>query len=250
VDESAVPARALFDSLGDWGALEQLVADAEAEGQYLECKSPRDPQLGQDLRSKTSQALSAFSNTGGGVLIFGMATDNHAHSGLDVLSQTEPIGQVARFRQRLQAALPRLTTPSANAVQIRVVKQAVKDTKGVVVLHVPAATGDPIQGDDSRFYMRAGDENLVMPYELIKPLVSPATATPPMSAATAWIGSGRRPVTTTFAPRVAGGRPDRAATTERPDHRRHRPPPAARRSGPRAQRQRERRGLPDVRQSV
>src|SRR5438270_12938794 len=108
MEPSGSPARSLYESLNEWAALEQLIADGEAEGQFLECKSPSTPHIGQELRAQAAKAASAFTNSGGGVLIWGMSTSNRLHTGLDVLSQIEPIGQVRQFEQRLTALLPRL----------------------------------------------------------------------------------------------------------------------------------------------
>src|SRR5437588_801430 len=99
---SQSPARGFFDSLEDVGSIEQLISDGEAEGQFLECKSPGSPRIGQDMRGQASRAMSAFANSGGGVLLWGVSTDNHAHSGLDVLSQVEPIGQIRQFAQVME----------------------------------------------------------------------------------------------------------------------------------------------------
>lgn len=85
-------ARSVFDSLSDYAALEELIDNAEAEGLYLECKAPGGPQLSRDLKVHLAKAISGFSNTAGGVIIWGMSTTKQAQSGLDVLTQIEPIG--------------------------------------------------------------------------------------------------------------------------------------------------------------
>jgi hypothetical protein len=131
MESSTPPARTLYESLSDWAALEQLIADGEAEGQFLECKSPSAPHIGQELRSQAARAASAFANSGGGVVIWGIGTSNRLHSGLDVLLQIEPIGHVRQFEQRLTVLLPRLTRPALTAVESRIVKSSPRDSKGV-----------------------------------------------------------------------------------------------------------------------
>jgi predicted HTH transcriptional regulator len=85
-------AKQLYDSLAQYSDLDELIKGAEAEGLYLECKAPTAPQLTRDLRNTLGKALSGFSNTEGGIIIWGISTTKHAQSGLDVLSQIEPIG--------------------------------------------------------------------------------------------------------------------------------------------------------------
>lgn len=101
----------LFASLSTYADLKELIDNGEAEGLYLECKAPAEPRLTRDLRAHLAKAISGFSNTAGGVVIWGISTTKHAQSGLDVLTQLAPIGECRRFQQQVEKAIPSLTTP-------------------------------------------------------------------------------------------------------------------------------------------
>jgi hypothetical protein len=163
------PARKLFDSLDAYSRLNGLIANGEAEHQHLECKSPSSPHLNPGLRAQIGEAVSGFANSGGGVILWGMSTVRHAASGLDVLNQIEPIGQVRRFAQQVELAIPSQALPVVEGVQQRVLRETTRDTKGVLVTYIPSTEGDPIQSlHDRMFYLRAGDEFVKMPYEVLK----------------------------------------------------------------------------------
>jgi hypothetical protein len=159
----------LFESLSDYQAVENLITIAEAEGLFLECKSPGEPRLSKEQRFMLAKGVSGFRNTEGGCIIWGVSTTKHAHSGLDVISQIEPIGQVRQFAKQLDATIPRLTTPSATDCASRVLIKRSGDSKGIVVTHVPKAATDPTQSvQDHVFYFRSGDEFIPAPYEIIR----------------------------------------------------------------------------------
>lgn len=155
-----------FDSLKRFSDIRKLIHDGEAEGQYLECKSPRSPQeLDRNLQAEISQEISGFSNAGGGIIIFGVSTD--PKQGLDVLTQIEPIGLVKQFSKKLELNVPLLTEPPVKAT-IKVLKNRQADTKGAVLMYIPNTSGDPIKAKDHKFYLRTGDKTPEMPYETVK----------------------------------------------------------------------------------
>lgn len=132
-------ALALFDSLSSHADLQELIDDGEAEGLYLECKAPADPRLTQPLKAHLAKAISGYSNTDGGVIIWGISTTKHQHSGLDVLTQIEPIARCRRFQQQVDKALPTLSTPNTLGAQTKVVKQRPRDTRGIVLAYIPSS---------------------------------------------------------------------------------------------------------------
>jgi hypothetical protein len=163
------PAQALFDSLNSHARIQELIDSGEAEGQLLECKAPQSPQVDRGTRGQLGTAASGFANSGGGVIIWGVSTDNHAHSGLDILTQIQPVGNCKRFAQRIDRLLAQLVRPNLACPASRVLLAQPSDSKGVVVTYIPGIEGDPIQVvDDQHFYIRAGAEFVVMPYEVLK----------------------------------------------------------------------------------
>lgn len=167
------PARQLFDAIDSFKAIDELIRRGEAESLYLECKAPSEPRVNRDVQETLGMLLSGFANTSGGVLLCGVSTTHHQHSGLDILTQIEPIGVIASFEQQVKRVLPRLTTPPQLNCETKVLRRGPSDTKGVLVAFVPPTTGDPVlRISDNVFYFRTGDEFRPAPYEVIRRLFS------------------------------------------------------------------------------
>lgn len=172
------PARKLFETLRTWKDIRNLTDQGEAESLYLECKAPHEPRLTKDLKAKLAETVSGFANTAGGIIIWGMSTTKHTHSGLDILTQIEPIGACRSLAQGIDTAIPTLTTPAISPSPTRVILKNRRDTKGVLVTYIPAWSGDPIQSNQDRnFYFRNGTGFSEMPYMMLQRLFA-ATSNP------------------------------------------------------------------------
>lgn len=165
----ADPAFSIFRSLDNFGKLQELIDNGEAEGPHLECKAPGSPQLSRDLKAQLAQAVSGFANTGGGVIIWGMSTTKHTHSALDILTQIEPIGNCRKLAQQIDLAVPAIVYPAIQCPPSTTLLPSRGATKGTIVTYVPPTPGDPVQSlIDRNFYLRSSDEFVQMPYEILK----------------------------------------------------------------------------------
>jgi hypothetical protein len=163
--------RIFYDSIAQYSNLEELINSGETEGLYLECKAPALPQITRDMRSNLARALSGFSNTAGGVILWGVSTTKHEHSGLDVLTQIEPIGNCKLFARHIENVASTLTSPSLTNIESKIITKNKGDTRGVVVTYIPKTLGDPVQSNiDNTFYFRSGDDFAIAPYEMVKRL--------------------------------------------------------------------------------
>jgi len=163
------PALSLFNGLTSYVSLEDLIRTGEVEGQYLECKSPKAPQLGTDTRLKLAEAASGFANSGGGVILWGISTTHHAHAGLDVLSQLEPLGNARPFGHQIDRAIRTDTNPSISGATSKVLPAEGSSTKGIIATYVPPTSADPVQSVlDKNFYIRVGDAFHEMPYDILR----------------------------------------------------------------------------------
>jgi hypothetical protein len=175
------PSEALFRSIDRWRRVQELIDAGQPEGPYLEAKAPTSPQLTRDQKSQFAQAISGFANTGGGVILWGVSTTRHAHSGLDVLTQAEPLGNAAHFAHEVDTAAPTLAYPGLPYIPSQVLRRRSSDTRGMVVTYVPRTAGDPVQSvSDRRFYFRSGDDFPEMPYDMLRRMFS-ATASPDLA---------------------------------------------------------------------
>jgi len=163
----------IFNSLSAWRHLQALIDGGETEGLHLECKSSLSPSLNRNMKIKLACALSGFSNTAGGVVLWGVATTPHSHSKLDVISHLEPVGTCAEFEKQVRAAIPTLTSPSVLKYETKLIKRRKTDTQGVIAAYIPFTSGDPLLNNiDNVFYFRSSDAFVPAPYELIKRLFS------------------------------------------------------------------------------
>ena len=168
----------LFDSLDTWARLEEMISNAEAESTYYECKAPREPKMGKEMRLHLAKACSGFANTNGGILLYGVSTTKHAHSGLDVMTQLEPIGDIKNFAQQIENTIPSLSIPVLSNYECKIIREKPTDTRGILLVHLPKSDGDPVQSTaDDIFYFRSGDDFVVVPYEMVKRLFA-ATDSP------------------------------------------------------------------------
>ena len=164
-------AKQFFNSIQNYSDLQELIAEGETEGLYLECKSPGSPNLNKDLRVTLAKAISGFANASGGVLAWGISTTKHQHGSLDVLSQLEPIANCKNFMRQITRSCITVTTPRVALVESRVILEKPSAMRGIVLTYVPQSLSDPVRStEDEHFYFRSGDEFTIAPYELVKRL--------------------------------------------------------------------------------
>lgn len=163
----------IFNSLSTWRHLLALIDGGETEGLHLECKSHVHPILNRDMKVKLASALSGFSNSAGGVMLWGVATTHHKHQNQDIISDLEPIGNCASFEKQLRATIPTLTSPRLLTCKTKLIKKRPSDARGVVATYIPLTSGDPLMSNlDSVFYFRSGEQFVRAPHELVKRLFS------------------------------------------------------------------------------
>lgn len=171
-------AEKLFNSLNSYTDLKRLIQNGDSENLYLECKAPETPSLSKSLKAKLAEALSGFSNTEGGIIIWGISTTRKLHSKLDILTQIEPIGNCRYFAKEIETAIPSLTSHPITNCRNKVITKNEGDSKGVILTFVPKTTSDPLlSNNDNVFYFRSGDEFRPLPHGFIKKLFA-ATSVP------------------------------------------------------------------------
>ena len=167
---------AIFKDISSYRRLSEMIDDGHTEDLYLECKAPSVPRVDRSMSAYLAMALSGFSNTAGGVMVYGVSTTPHKDAG-DVLTAIEPIGNVKMFENQLRRLIPTLTTPQVTSTRTKILRRRKADTQGVVVLQIPKTTSDPVQSvKDDKFHFRMGDGFSPAPYEIIKRLFSASNA--------------------------------------------------------------------------
>lgn len=140
-----------------------MIREREAEGPWLEFKNRGDDHNNEDNLSET---LSAFANTDGGVLIWGVDARATRTDTADVAKAKRPFDDPAGFVGRLQSITSRVVSPVVAGVDHFVVPSA--DGRGFAVTYVPASPALPHRAERQRqYFIRAGSSSEVAPHALL-----------------------------------------------------------------------------------
>jgi hypothetical protein len=147
--------RDLFDALS-LEAIERFVADRQQEELSLDFKTGADLTTGS-AKKNLAEILSGFSNSAGGVVIWGVATAKDRASGRDVASELKPITDVARFATQLAELTPIVLTPTNDGVSHRHFARA--DHTGFAATFVPESAVGPHMAlaGHNRYFKRTDD---------------------------------------------------------------------------------------------
>jgi hypothetical protein len=123
----------------------------------------------QKVRKVWSEYLSAFGNTGGGVLLWGFHTIGKMPDRLDLASDCEELA--GWLRMWVNDA----TDPHVAGVEVTAVKDPGDAKAGMVICFIPASTFAPHQAQwgERTYFIRTQDSNVVCPQPLLRNLFFP-----------------------------------------------------------------------------
>lgn len=156
--------------------LDNLVHSKTVENYYLEFKTAAEQDytgrrnLPNDDRKNYAKAISAFGNSEGGVIIWGIKTGS---SDADYADAKEPIKGVSNFRSLLEGFTSTLTVPPHPEVSHEIIFETKKRDEGYIVTRIPKSYMRPFQvvhGKDHRYYIRAGSSSHPAPDTFLRTL--------------------------------------------------------------------------------
>jgi hypothetical protein len=137
--------------------LQEYVDTQQEENLFLDFKRVNRPDLtNSDDKKNLAKALSGFSNSSGGIIVWGVDARKNAQ-GIDCACELKAIQSVKRILSRLNELTGMAVSPMVDGVQHRVIKTNKDD--GFAITYIPKSDSGPHMakmGDD-RYYKRSGD---------------------------------------------------------------------------------------------
>jgi hypothetical protein len=149
--------KAFFDNLSTIADVQALIDATERESDVLDYKKASNP-FGNT--NEISKDVSAFANSSGGVMIFGVSTDDQ--------DKTKPVkieGVHHKNRETFDRVVNSQIRPLIKGIQVKMIPP---DSPKVMVVYVPQSDEAPHQnGGDNKYYRRSGVESLPMSHDLV-----------------------------------------------------------------------------------
>lgn len=158
----------LFNELVARGeaAIDDWIVDEVSEGIRFECKRKENadrPNLDGTDRKTLGKTLSAFANSEGGLLVWGV--DAREVDGIDKLIDKHPIANLAAFQSKVCHAISELISPPIAGIQIQVIPAANQPGAGYLAIYVPSSDRRPhmcTYSSERGFFFRNGHSSVAM----------------------------------------------------------------------------------------
>lgn len=145
----------------DWDEayLSELISIGERESITLDYKASAGLAKDDKKKNGLSKDVSAFANSAGGVLVYGMLEDKHVPTEVDVGLDRDVL-----TKEWLESVIKGVIHPTVDGLVIRQIDVPSKGVgKVVYVVEIPAATSRaPHQANDRRYYKRFNFESTPM----------------------------------------------------------------------------------------
>ncbi len=141
----------IFSKINSIEDISGLVTNKIEESLYLEFKGKNDNSTStlDDIDKKNiSDSISQFSNSDGGVLIFGINTQKPN----DFASELVPISNIGDFKKRVMDYLPYSVQPGVDGIESKSITE--NEGKGFLVLLIPKSYKTPHRSTKSKQYFK------------------------------------------------------------------------------------------------
>ena len=163
----------IFEKLIYFGedAIDEFILNRQTEELFMDFKQAVSDgksmrALHQNDRRNLAKAISAFGNSEGGVLVWGVECARDVELG-DVAQAKVKVKNVHRFLSWLEGAISGCTIPSHNKVRNHIICSD-KNGDGILATYIPKSDIAPLMTTaGSQIYIRSGSNNVPAPYSVI-----------------------------------------------------------------------------------
>jgi hypothetical protein len=159
--------RDLYDQLlaGGETAILQLVLDRRLENVSLEFKTKANRASGEPTREDRQNlgiALSAFSNSMGGLIIWGIAARKD-EDGVDCATELQPIANIERLKADVTRLISQAIIPRHDGILVEAIPAQEPRGAGYLVMYVQRSERRPHRCEFTKHYWkRSGDSSIMM----------------------------------------------------------------------------------------
>lgn len=154
-----------MEQVQDW------LKEPASESEILDFKKASNDSspLSRDDKGNLSIALSGFTNSAGGLIVWGVDC-RRDRDGVDAVTDLKPIKGLKKFLSALQTCYPQVTSPGISEVQIEGIEEFENSDTGFAIVYVPRGEGEPVMATAAglyRFYFRVNDKFEIMPQYML-----------------------------------------------------------------------------------
>jgi len=158
--------RKLFDEIvakGEDGITELI---GRQETVDLEFKRKEIPSTGEPSpgdRKRFGKVLSAFANSAGGLVIWGIEAKEDRRTKVDRAYKLHPIDEIDRFKSEFLRACSQVIMPRHDGILIEAIRTEQKAGAGYLIVYVNRSERRPHRSEvDKHYYKRSGDSSIPM----------------------------------------------------------------------------------------
>lgn len=145
-------------------AIESLIDDRQQENVELEFKTKARPETGElnkEDRRNLAVALSAFANSMGGLVIWGVEARKNSDN-VDCAAAPVPINEIERFKNEVERAVSQAIMPRHEGIRIAAIPTS--GGAGYLAMHIERSERRPHRAEfgDKQYFKRVGDSSIAM----------------------------------------------------------------------------------------
>jgi hypothetical protein len=156
----------LFDQILQEGAegVNRLITQRQQENVELEFKTKSNQNNGEltkEDRKNLGTILSAFANSMGGLVIWGVLAAKNS-DGIDCATESKPILEIEKFKSEVERALSQAIMPRHEDIRVAVVTE--QDGAGYLLIQVERSERRPHRCEfgEKQYFKRIGDSSIAM----------------------------------------------------------------------------------------